>query len=374
LQNYFTILISFVVLSSSFGDGLAFSALIHKFNSELLDYDSLSAAEKEGNLERAFDIAEKGLGIPKLLEPADLLSGPVDERSVILYVSLYFHAFVANDELKKINAAKDVITDKVANLESELSIANEENEKLRRRQRTLEEEKAALEAAFAESEEKLKLLESELDYMRQRAIVDAETIALLEDKIAALSALLHEEGSENKELQDQRARLKAELEELRNRQKLTAAEKENLDELRKRLITDNETKDAALRDLDARRNALQNELEELRKRIESEIAKRNAAAKQILELRKELENLRRKQIVQGKARGGLDVLRRNLEEHLEDMYRWRELHELDLADEKRVFDLDKVIGDIQDKSFEQQIEYLNDILSEENKSLLRIIR
>jgi hypothetical protein len=70
----------------------------------------------------------------------------------------------------------------------------------------------------------------------------------------------------------------------------------------------------------------------------------------------------------------LDVLRRNLEEHLEDMYRWRELHELDLADEKRVFDLDKVIGDIQDKSFDQQIEYLNDILSEENKSLLRIIR
>lgn len=358
---------------NSFTDGLAFSALIHKFNSELIDYDSINGEEREGNLDRAFVIAEKSLGIPKLLEPVDLVSGPVDERSVILYVSLYFHAFVANDEMRKIKAQGELITDKVANLEAELEAVNNEREELRRRAKQLEDEKAALENALLEADEKLKLLEAELDYFRKRAIADAETIALLEEKIAVLNALLQDENSENKELQEVRARLRAELEELKNRQRQTAAEKESLEDLRKRLLTDNETKDALLRDLEARRNALQNELEDLRKRVENEIARRNAAAKQILELRKELDNIRRKQIVQGKARGGLDVLRRNLEEHLEDMYRWRELHELDL-DEKRVFDLDKIISDIQDKTFEQQIEYLNDILSEENKSLLRIIR
>lgn len=358
---------------NSFTDGLAFSALIHKFNSELIDYDSINGEERESNLDRAFVIAEKSLGIPKLLEPADLVSGPVDERSVILYVSLYFHAFVANDEMRKIKAQGELITDKVANLEAELEAVNNEREELRRRAKQLEDEKAALESALLEADEKLKLLEAELDYFRKRAIADAETIALLEEKIAVLNALLQDENSENKELQEVRARLRAELEELKNRQRQTAAEKESLEDLRKRLLTDNEAKDALLRDLEARRNALQNELEDLRKRVENEIARRNAAAKQILELRKELDNIRRKQIVQGKARGGLDVLRRNLEEHLEDMYRWRELHELDL-DEKRVFDLDKIISDIQDKTFEQQIEYLNDILSEENKSLLRIIR
>lgn len=365
----------------SFNDGLAFSALIHKFNSDLLNYDSLNGEDRENNLDKAFDIAEKSLGIPRLLDPSDLIAGPVDERSVILYVSLYFHAFVANDEMRKIEAQKSEITDKVANLQAQLDEANEEKESLRRRQKQLEDEKAALQAALdekdgqlSEANEKLKLLEAELDYMRQRAIADAEAIALLEQKIAVLNALLEEEQVENKELSEARARLRAELEELKNRGKQLAGEKESLDELRKRLITDNEAKDAALRDLDTRRNALQNEIDELRKKVNAEIAKRNAAAKQILELRKELENIKRKQIVQGKARGGLDVLRRNLEEHLEDMYRWRELHELDLADEKRTFDLDKVIADIQNKTFEQQIEYLNDILSEENKSLLRIIR
>jgi len=365
----------------SFGDGLAFSALVHKFNPELLDYDSLTPEEKVQNLERAFDIAEKSLGIPKLLEPSDLISGPVDERSVILYVSLFFHAFVANDEMRKIEAQKSEITDKVANLETALTEANNDREELRRRQRKLEEEKEELQnlinekdGQLSEANEKLKLLEGELDYMRQRAIADAETIALLEEKIAVLNALLQEESNENKELSEARARLRAELEELKNRGKLLASEKESLDDLRKRLITDNEAKDAALRDLDTRRSALQNEIDELRRKVNNEIAKRNAAAKQILELRKELENIKRRQIVQGKARGGLDVLRKNLEEHLEDMYRWRELHELDLSDEKRPFDLDKVIGDIQNKTFEQQIEYLSEILSEENKSLLRIIR
>jgi len=83
--------------------------------------------------------------------------------------------------------------------------------------------------------------------------------------------------------------------------------------------------------------------------------------------------LKKKQISQGKARVALDILRRNLEEHLEDMYRWRELHGFE-DDQTRVFNLDQVLDDLKDKSFHQQLEYLDDQLSAENKSLLRIIR
>jgi len=103
--------------------------------------------------------------------------------------------------------------------------------------------------------------------------------------------------------------------------------------------------------------------------------KRKDLLRNFMQLQKELEALKRKQIAQGKARVGLDILRRNLEEHLEDMYRWRELHQLNPEDEaNRVFDLDKVTENLKDKTFEQQLEYLDESLQLENKSLLRIIR
>lgn len=40
-----------------------------------------------------FELAEKHVGVPSLLEPNDLLSGDPDERAIQLYVSLFFDAF-----------------------------------------------------------------------------------------------------------------------------------------------------------------------------------------------------------------------------------------------------------------------------------------
>jgi len=75
--------------TDSFTNGLAFCALIHKFRPDLLDYDSLNAADNEKNLSLAFDIAEKDLQIPRLLDVEDM-NNP-DEKSVMTYVSEYYH-------------------------------------------------------------------------------------------------------------------------------------------------------------------------------------------------------------------------------------------------------------------------------------------
>jgi len=75
--------------TDSFVDGLAFCALIHRFRPDLLDYDSLSAHENEKNLSLAFDIAEKDLQIPRLLDVEDMKNP--DEKSVMTYVSEYYH-------------------------------------------------------------------------------------------------------------------------------------------------------------------------------------------------------------------------------------------------------------------------------------------
>jgi len=81
-------------------------------------------------------------------------------------------------------------------------------------------------------------------------------------------------------------------------------------------------------------------------------------------------------LVQGKARFGLDVLKKNLEEHLEDMYKWRELHQLDAdaGPAPDVFDLQKVVDELQKKNFEEQLDTLNSKLQSENRNLQRIIR
>ena len=53
---------------TSFKDGLAFCALIHRHRPDLIDYDKLSKDDPLKNLNLAFDIAEKHLDIPKMLD------------------------------------------------------------------------------------------------------------------------------------------------------------------------------------------------------------------------------------------------------------------------------------------------------------------
>ncbi|XP_069172064.1 alpha-actinin, sarcomeric-like [Procambarus clarkii] len=54
----------------------------------------LSKDDPLHNLNLAFDIAEKHLDIPRMLDPDDLVNTPkADERAIMTYVSCYYHAF-----------------------------------------------------------------------------------------------------------------------------------------------------------------------------------------------------------------------------------------------------------------------------------------
>uniref|UniRef100_A0AAR2M232 Spectrin beta chain n=1 Tax=Pygocentrus nattereri TaxID=42514 RepID=A0AAR2M232_PYGNA len=86
--------------TTSWRDGMAFNALIHKHRPDLIDFDKLKKSNAHYNLQNAFNLAEQHLGLTKLLDPEDISVDHPDEKSVITYVVTYYHYFSKMKALK----------------------------------------------------------------------------------------------------------------------------------------------------------------------------------------------------------------------------------------------------------------------------------
>lgn len=93
--------------SASWNDGLAFCALLDIHRPDLIDFDTLDKSDHKGNMQLAFDIASKEIGIPDLLDVEDVADVPrPDERSLMTYIAYWFHAFSAMERVE--NAGRRV--------------------------------------------------------------------------------------------------------------------------------------------------------------------------------------------------------------------------------------------------------------------------
>ncbi|XP_033955142.1 spectrin family protein isoform X4 [Pseudochaenichthys georgianus] len=79
--------------TTSWRDGLAFSAIVHKHRPDVIEFDNLKRSNAHYNLQNAFNVAEKDLGLTKLLDPEDVNVDQPDEKSIITYVATYYHYF-----------------------------------------------------------------------------------------------------------------------------------------------------------------------------------------------------------------------------------------------------------------------------------------
>ncbi|XP_068202853.1 alpha-actinin-1-like [Palaemon carinicauda] len=107
--------------SSSWSDGMGFNALIHAHRPDIIDYDSLAPDEPIRNLNNAFDVAHRELGVEKILDAEDIATSHPDEKSILTYLaSLYQSLGHLKKPDVKLMKSNDAIKTRYDTLASEL--------------------------------------------------------------------------------------------------------------------------------------------------------------------------------------------------------------------------------------------------------------
>lgn len=72
---------------------LHFIPNFHSYRPDLIDFDSLHADQHIPNLNNAFDVAERELGLARLLDAEDVDVSRPDDKSIMTYIVTYYHYF-----------------------------------------------------------------------------------------------------------------------------------------------------------------------------------------------------------------------------------------------------------------------------------------
>ncbi|XP_047426051.1 smoothelin [Mugil cephalus] len=87
--------------SSSWKDGIAFCALVHRFFPDAFEYSILNPNEPRDNFQLAFSTAERLAGCPALLDPDDLVRmREPDWKCVYTYIQEFYRSLVEKGLVK----------------------------------------------------------------------------------------------------------------------------------------------------------------------------------------------------------------------------------------------------------------------------------
>ncbi|XP_017887504.1 EH domain-binding protein 1 isoform X2 [Ceratina calcarata] len=86
-------------LTTSWRNGMAFCSIIHHFRPDLIDIDALLPHDVKGNCKKAFDAGE-ALGIPRVIEPADMDILTVPDKLAVMTYLYQLRAHFTGHELE----------------------------------------------------------------------------------------------------------------------------------------------------------------------------------------------------------------------------------------------------------------------------------
>jgi len=162
---------------TGFRDGAAYLALAHKFDPSF-NFDDFTNESPEVRLEKAFDLAEKNMNIPKLLDISEVMKGTADERAMILYTSLFFHAFGAKAQKEALDASRRDAASESDALKQRLDSEKASREQLLESNKQLEADKSNLQSALDAKTKEAAELAAQVAELKQR-------VADLEDRLSS---------------------------------------------------------------------------------------------------------------------------------------------------------------------------------------------
>ena len=133
-------------------------ALLDIHRPDLIDYDSLDKSDHRGNMQLAFDIASKEIGIPNLLDVEDVCDvAKPDERSLMTYIAYWFHAF---SQMERVENAGRRVEKFVTNMQGAWEMQNSFERRMQELLRQIQAQKqqweeAKFEGTYVDAKEQL---------------------------------------------------------------------------------------------------------------------------------------------------------------------------------------------------------------------------
>ena len=295
--------------------------------------------EKIHNCEQALDVFEAQIKIPKLFDGAKLADGAINEKMVVLYVSLLQQAFEAKARSDQANAAQTQFTSKYDKLKAEFDATASERDGLLTKNSELEESLSKLRGNYDDLKARLAAVEAERDDWKAKYEAEKAKADRLQEKCNVAEQLLLCETEEKTELEALKRKYEHEMEQMRKDMKKLEEERDDLRAQREAWEAEQKNMMDAMERFDG-----------AKRRLEQEHQDRNAL-----------------------TLNGIEVLRKNLLEHLRDMNVWKDFleQEREYKSETVQLQTEKAIST---SSLEDQLAYLSDSLKTENTKLEQLLK
>eukprot|EP01106_Pelomyxa_sp_JSP_P017767 TRINITY_DN752_c0_g1_i4.p1 TRINITY_DN752_c0_g1~~TRINITY_DN752_c0_g1_i4.p1 ORF type:complete len:224 (-),score=26.76 TRINITY_DN752_c0_g1_i4:135-806(-) len=158
-------------LTNGLADGMGFLCMVARHRKSLVNFSAHSKENPKANLEAAFSLAEKSLGIPRLLDVEDFIGQVPSDLAVIAYVTEFLQSLPGDEpdvEEKPAAPAPELLSELEALRKKVAACRCDELEELRRKLAAAEAENKRLTTDLQAAHAKIKEHETTIEDLRKQ--------------------------------------------------------------------------------------------------------------------------------------------------------------------------------------------------------------